>query len=104
MINAEFFDNGRKIAFIINGHAGFADSGEDIVCAAVSSAVQLTVNGITEIIKVMADVEVLENEISLKLPPHAPLEAISFVEALYLHIKLLSEDYGDFIKVFVTEV
>ena len=30
----------------VDGHSGFADSGEDIVCAAVSSTVWMTINGI----------------------------------------------------------
>ncbi len=32
--------------FTVSGHSGFAESGEDIVCAAVSSAVWMTINGI----------------------------------------------------------
>ena len=32
--------------FTVSGHSGFADSGEDIVCAAVSSTVWMTINGI----------------------------------------------------------
>ena len=30
----------------VDGHSGFADSGEDIVCAAISSTVWMTINGI----------------------------------------------------------
>ena len=32
--------------FTVDGHSGFAESGEDIVCAAVSSTVWMTINGI----------------------------------------------------------
>ena len=42
--------NGRTAGFSVSGHAGYADSGKDIVCAAVSSAVQLTANGITVVL------------------------------------------------------
>ena len=53
MIVAKFFKSSRKfIGFQISGHAGFAESGYDIVCASVSSAVQLTANNITEIFKI----------------------------------------------------
>ncbi len=104
MIRAEFFGMNRKNAFKVNGHAGFANSGEDIVCAAVSSAVQLTVNGITEIVKVKALVEVFENEISLKLPEDASDTAYEFIDALYLQMSILEEDYRKYIKVIVTEV
>ena len=42
--------NGNFVGFSVSGHAMFDEAGRDIVCAAVSSAVQLTVNGITEIL------------------------------------------------------
>ncbi len=39
MIKAEFFttDGGRPAGFRITGHAGYAEAGEDIICAAVSA-------------------------------------------------------------------
>lgn len=49
MIHAEFRKlNGNYSGFEISGHAGYAGKGEDVVCAAVSSAVQLTVNLLAE--------------------------------------------------------
>lgn len=47
----------------ISGHSGYADYGSDIICAAVSSIVTTTVNGIlsiNETIKVTDDGDVLE--------------------------------------------
>lgn len=45
MIRADFYQSsGKYREFTISGHAGYAESGQDVVCAAVSSAVQLTVN------------------------------------------------------------
>ena len=38
--------DGKITQFTVDGHSGFAESGEDIVCAAVSSVVWLTINGI----------------------------------------------------------
>ena len=60
----------------INGHAGYADYGNDIVCASVSSIVYTTINGILNIkedaIKFIdkdtLEIEVLSNdEITTKL-------------------------------------
>ena len=49
MIFAEFFiKNSAYVGFKFKGHAGYDDFGNDIVCASVSSAVQLTANTITE--------------------------------------------------------
>jgi len=41
-------ENGHYKKFIIDGHAGYAESGEDIVCAAVSALVINTINSIEE--------------------------------------------------------
>ena len=38
--------DGKIIRFTVDGHSGYAESGSDIVCASVSSAVWLTINGI----------------------------------------------------------
>ncbi len=37
---------GKIVEFEVKGHSGFAESGKDIVCAAVSTACTMTVNGI----------------------------------------------------------
>ena len=37
---------GKVTQFTVDGHSGYAEIGSDIVCASVSSAVWLTVNGI----------------------------------------------------------
>ena len=69
MICADFFRNehDRLVGFRITGHAGYADYGEDVCCASVSSAVMLTANTVTEAFKIKADVAVEENEIILRL-------------------------------------
>ena len=90
--------------FSIKGHAMFDDYGRDIVCASVTSAVELTANGITEVLGVKAKVDAFENEIRLKLPENSPKEAYDFLSALYLHLKILSEDYAGTIQLNAMEV
>lgn len=49
MIKAVFAVKGEKfIGFTVKGHSGYAESGNDIICAGVSSALMLTVNTITD--------------------------------------------------------
>lgn len=105
MICAKFFcKDGRPFGFSISGHADYSDCGEDIVCAAVTSAVQLTANGITEILNVNCKLNVSENEISLMLSDGADDGALSFVESLRLHMSVLSEDYPDNVGLEFLEV
>ena len=105
MIRADFTrTEGKLTAFSLRGHAGYDDFGKDIVCASVTSAVQLTANAITEVLKVKADVKVLDNQINMKLPKDCPQEAFSFMDALLLHLEILAEDFEGTIKVKVSEV
>ena len=104
MITAEFFTRGEKLCgFCLKGHSGFACSGEDIVCASVSSAIQLVTNTITECFKIKADVSVLENKIQLVLP-QIDENAEKMLDGLYLHLTMISEDYGGTIKIITSEV
>ncbi len=105
MIRAEFFyKKGEPVSFIVSGHAGYDESGKDIVCASVSSAVQMAVNGITEIVKIHCDVNVGENTVECILPPDPRPAAWHFVSALRLQLKNLSEDFPGTINLIITEV
>lgn len=42
----------RLSSFLATGHAGWADSGEDVVCAAVSAVLQAAWLGLAEVAKV----------------------------------------------------
>lgn len=105
MINACFFKNARGLSgFEISGHSGFAARGNDIVCASVSSAVQMTANTITECIGDKAGVSESGNTISLKLQPSSSDASRAILAGLKLHLTLLSQDYKGTIKISITEV
>lgn len=89
---------------VVSGHAGYGTEGTDIVCAAVSSALQLTANAITDILKADAMVTVDGETVELVLSEHFELTAQKFLEALYLHLNILAEEYSDYIDLTVMEV
>lgn len=100
MITAEFSRGQAGFRGLrVSGHSGFADAGEDIVCAAVSSAVMLAANAITDIVGEDAQVALGEDELLITLPT-PPLESsVVFLQALHLHLTLLSEQYLQHITV-----
>ena len=83
MISAVF--NIPQGKFTIQGHSGSAECGQDIICAAVSSAAYMAVNTITEILgqKVSADVRDGYMKISLSGTNEA---ASDIIRGLELHI------------------
>ena len=107
MIEVKFTESGKAIAgFSVSGHAGYGDYGSDVVCASVTSAVQMAANGVTECCGVTADVRVEENEISLKLPKGSfgDQSVQRLLAALKLQLQVLCEDYPGTMDIVVLEV
>lgn len=95
--------DGSYTAFQISGHAGYAEHGMDVCCAAVSSAVQTVTNAITEIFVAKADVIVDENRISVELTEKNS-DASRLIAALHLQMELLKEEFGKNITIVISEV
>lgn len=87
----------------MSGHAGYADSGSDIVCAAVSTAVNMTANGITEIARQRAAVNVKENEVRLEVETPSPESAL-LLQSMRLQIEVLREQFPKNIRIYDMEV
>ena len=105
MIRVEFTKSGELLtSFSVSGHAGYDDYGHDIVCASVTSAVQLTANGSTDVLKLLAKVDVEENLIRVTLPSRQREKGQPFLQALLLHLRLLAQDYEGTIQVNLSEV
>ena len=103
MVKVTFYAGQRGfVRANISGHAGYAPGGEDIVCAAVSSAVMLSANAITEILGEAADIQVFENEVDIRLPDVPSASALIFMQALHLHLTLLQQQHSKHIT--ITEV
>ncbi|MCI8441780.1 MAG: ribosomal-processing cysteine protease Prp [Provencibacterium sp.] len=102
MINIRFLKNGGCYrSFEVSGHAGYAEKGSDIVCAAVSSSVQLAINTFTDVMELPAETQVEENRIAFAVKTDEPA-AQQLMEGLYRHMSLLSEDYPQNVRVKVT--
>ena len=63
-------EDARIIGFDVQGHSGWGESGEDIVCAAITSAVRLVEATVNDVMGLCAAVKVREADasISLRLP------------------------------------
>ena len=99
MIRAVFFEGENGRGFEISGHAG---GSTDIVCAAVSSAVYMAANTVTEIIKVHADISEQDGYLKFFVGEEND-SAAAVLDGLKLHLTELSKQYPKKIKV-ITEV
>ncbi len=90
--------DGLPCGFEFRDHSGFAGEGEDIVCAAISSAAYLTANTITEIVGLDADIKVRDGYMRIVIS-ESDDRADCLLRGLRLHMEGLREQYPKFIKI-----
>ena len=91
------------VGFTLSGHAGAGAHGQDIVCAAVSSAAYMTANTITEIIGAPADITVDDGYMALQVTDNA-VGCKEILSGFRLHLQALQEQYPTRIQLMNTEV
>ncbi|MBP3634737.1 MAG: ribosomal-processing cysteine protease Prp [Oscillospiraceae bacterium] len=106
MTRVEFFDQDGKICgFSVMGHSGYAEAGADIVCAAVSTAVQFAETTITDVLGVQAKTKVNESKAQITLTLPASYEDEEAVQAVLTGMMLtlceLRDQYPDHIEVIM---
>ena len=93
-----YFDSDVPYGFLISGHSGFAENGEDIVCASVSSAAYMTANTITEVLGVNAQIEVSDAKMKLIVNKEQRHITKDILLGLKLHLEGLEEQYPEFLE------
>lgn len=95
-------ENGKIIRLEVKGHSGYAEAGSDIVCAAVSTACQMAVNGIEagELAKISYETDdgFLVCDISREREEGADV----LLESLMITIYAIARQYGKYL--FILEV
>lgn len=107
MISVDFFvlSSGEIVGFNISGHAGLAPAGQDILCAAVSSAAYMVLNTISDVIKANANITVNDlGAMSLKVSTKDYLACKDILLGFKLHLLALEEQYPEHIIVNYMEV
>ena len=98
-------EDARIIGFDVQGHSGWGESGEDIVCAAITSAVRLVEATVNDVMGLCAAVKVREADasISLRLPGGLANTAEStcqnLLTGLMVYLAQLHDEYPDNIEV-----
>ena len=106
MTTVTFHTEGKRITgFDAKGHSGYAEEGEDIVCAAITSTVRMVECTINDVLGLGAHVKVNENTaaISLRLPAGLSQGTESTCQTLLtgmmVYLSDLHNEYPDFIEV-----
>ena len=106
MTTVTFLTEGERIVgFTVKGHAGLGAAGEDILCAAVTSAVRLTECAVNDVLGLGAPVKVKQRDasVSLKLPGSlgdaAESASQTILAAMMVYFTQLHEEYPEHLMV-----
>ena len=95
----------RITGFEAKGHSGYAAAGEDIVCAAVTSAVRLVETTVNDVLGLAEAVKVREQDASISLRLPGGLDEVtestcqSLMTGLMVYFAQLHDEYPDNIEV-----
>ena len=106
MTTVRFRTEGNRVTgFDSVGHSGYAEEGEDIVCAAITSAIRLVEATVNDVLGLAASVKVREEDasISLRLPgglaPTAESTCQALLTGLMVYLAQLRDEFPDNIEV-----
>ena len=96
--------DGALCGFDVQGHSGSAVSGQDIVCAAVSSAVYMAANTLTDVCGCKADIHEGDGRLMCTICAADTQKAQEVLTGLHIHLQGLVAQYPKFITIQLTEV
>ena len=100
MIRVRFHTaNDTIVGFTLSGHAGAGAHGQDIVCAAVSSAAYMAANTITEIEKAHADIDLDNGKLTFIITDGCTDGCITILEGLKLHLSELEKQNNGYLTI-----
>ena len=93
------------VGFKAFGHAGYAEEGEDIVCAGISVLTINTINSIEALTEAVFTVESDENDGSMNFRiQKATKESTLLLEAMILGLEMMADNYSEYIDLKFREV
>lgn len=99
MTTAKFlFSDDVVVSFELSGHSGAGESGTDIVCSAVSSAIFMAANTIIEILKLNPETVVRDGYLKLEMNLEDARKSKVITDGLYLHLSELQSQYPNNLK------
>ena len=96
-------EDDRITGFSVSGHSGYAEAGQDIICAAISAVVTMAEATINDVCGAKAKVRVKEEDARVTLTLPASCDEEESVQAVLAGMMLalisIAEDHPDYIEV-----
>ena len=101
--------DGYIVGYRAEGHSGYGEHGQDIVCAAVSVLTQSMCNGLTEVLKLKPDIVLKDGLLDVKLPADLANQELKdaqiLLKTLYISLRDIAsdKDYAGSVKIILKE-
>ena len=98
MIKVSYQSDENKYSYLkVTGHAEFADEGQDLICAAVSSIFYGLMNALDEMPN---DAEVHDNPDDIEIRILSDDQTVQdYINLVLIQLKTIEYSYGDFISI-----
>ena len=92
-------------SYQVKGHSGFAEEGKDIVCSAVSTATQMTLVGLKEVLKLKVESIIEDGFLQVRLldGDENNKDAQILLNTMFLTLQDIAKNYAKNVKMEVRE-
>lgn len=90
-------------SYQVKGHSGFAEEGRDIVCSAVSTATQMTLVGLKEVLKLKVESIIADGFLQVRLldGDENNKDAQILLNTMFLTLQDIAKNYAKNVKMEV---
>lgn len=99
-----FKKNGKIWSYQIKGHSGFAEEGKDIVCSAISTAAQMTLLGLEDVLNMKVESDIQDGYLQVRVLEKFEDKTVQVLMiTLEETLKQIAKEYAKFVKMEVKE-
>lgn len=98
-----FKKNGKICEYQIKGHSGYAEEGSDIVCAGVSTAGQMALVGLKEVLKLDVEFDIKDAYLHVVLKGFQNEAAQAILSAMEKTLEDIAKNYVKNVRMEVRE-
>ncbi len=98
-----FKKNEYICGYQIKGHSGFAESGSDIVCAGISTAAQMALVGLKEVLKLDVEFDIKDGFMTVSLKDFQDEKAQAVLNSMEKTLEDIAKNYKKNVRMEVRE-
>lgn len=96
-----FKKEGKICEYQVKGHSGYAEEGADIVCSGISTATQMALVALTEVLKLDVQSDIKDGYMHVTIKDYQNEDAQNILRAMELTLEDIAKNYARYAKMEV---